>query len=383
MAKYRGGVIGIGWMGLLSDLGRRVGDWKAEDIDRLTPDLDPHVQFHLYDHPGRETKAQTFAEALSDRPEVDLVAGSDRVAKRREIFGERYGIEALYEDAEEMLRKEKLDIVAIPTNVRGRADLTCLAVECGAKGIFTEKPLTHTLEEADRMVKACTDANVPFTCGVVTTSHPSFATAKELLKSGAIGEVLSMEGVVLAQHSNWSYFVDSEPAWVTGIGDKPRREEGMPGAWTGPSWQAGSDEFLGQGMMVADDGQVVHFSYDAWSLPPGAANLRITGTEGELAFYRPAGWRLRQVIDVPGGRRDMVEMPWPGAQAVSYGAHYALADVIDTIEGRLDEPKSSVRRIAMAMEVEIALKQSSARGGVRVDLPLEDRSLGLNYRWFR
>ena len=68
---------------------------------------------------------------------------------------------------------------------------------------------------------------------------------------------------------------------------------------------------------------------------------------------------------------------------MSYGAHYALADVIDTIEGRLDEPKSSVRRIAMAMEVEIALKQSSARGGVRVDLPLEDRSLGLNYRWFR
>ena len=374
MAKYRGEVIGIGWMGLLGDLGPRVGVWKAEDIDRVTPDLDPHLQFHLYDHPGSETNVYSFAEALSDRPEVDLVAGSDRVAKRREIFGERYGIDALYEDAEEMLRKEKLDIVAIPTNVRGRADLACLAVEYGAKGIFTEKPLTHTLEEADRVVKACTDANVPFSCGVVTTSHPSFATAKELLKSGAIGEVLSMEGVVLAQHSNWSYFVDSEPAWVVGIGDKPRREP--------PHGEAGSDEFLGQGMMVTDDGLVVHFPYDEWIKPPGAVNLRITGTEGELAFYRPTGWRLRQVIDAP-GRRQMVEIPWPGPQIVSYGAHYGLADVMDTIEGRLDEPKSSVQRVARAMEVEIGLKQSSARGGVRVDLPLEDRSLGLNYRAFR
>ena len=173
MAKYRGGIIGIGWMGLLGDLGCRVGVWKAEDIDRLTPDLDPHVEFHLYDHPGSETKAHSFAEALSDRPEVDLVAGSDRVPKRREIFGERYGVEALYEDAEEMLRKEKLDIVAIATNVRGRADLACLAVECGAKGIFTEKPMCHTLEEADRMVKACTDANVPFSFGHVTSGSGS------------------------------------------------------------------------------------------------------------------------------------------------------------------------------------------------------------------
>jgi len=32
---------------------------------------------------------------------------------------------------------------------------------------------------------------------------------------------------------------------------------------------------------------------------------------------------------------------------------------------------------------EIALKQSSAQGGMRVDLPLKDRSLGLHYDWFR
>ena len=379
MPKYRGGIIGLGWTGMLYDLprldpGEIVRSWKGEDIDRPTPDLDPHVEFHLFDHPGTENKAITYAEALWDRPEVDLVAGCDRVPKRLELFTECYGVEAVYTDAEEMLRKEKLDIVAIPSNVKGRVDMACLAVKYGAKGIFTEKPLAHTLEEADRVVKACSEAGVPFSCGIVTTSHPSFATAKELLKTGAIGEVLSMEGVVLAQHSNWSYFVDSEPAWVIGIGDKPRREP--------PHGEAGSDEFLGQGMMVTDDGQVVHFPYDEWIKPPGAVNLRITGTEGELAFYRPAGWRLQQVIDAP-GRRQMVEMPWPGPQAVSFGAHYALADVIDTIEGRLDEPKSSVRRVARAMEVEIGLKQSSARGGVRVDLPLEDRSLGLNYRAFR
>jgi hypothetical protein len=62
---------------------------------------------------------------------------------------------------------------------------------------------------------------------------------------------------------------------------------------------------------------------------------------------------------------------------------YALDDILACLEGRLDEPKNSARRVAVALEVEIALKVSSARGGVRVDLPLEDRSLGLSYSSFR
>ena len=61
----------------------------------------------------------------------------------------------------------------------------------------------------------------------------------------------------------------------------------------------------------------------------------------------------------------------------------ALNDVIDCMEGRLVEPKNSGRRVAVALEVEVALKQSSAAGGQRVDLPLADRSLGLNYDWYR
>ena len=36
-----------------------------------------------------------------------------------------------------------------------------------------------------------------------------------------------------------------------------------------------------------------------------------------------------------------------------------------------------------ANDDEIALKQSSAAGGIKVTLPLKDRSLGLHYDWFR
>ena len=165
------------------------------------------------------------------------------------MFGERYGIEALYTDALEMYEKENLDILAIATNTRGRSFLTVKAVEAGVKGIFVDKPMTFTLKEADDMVNACAKAGVPLVGGATTTSHPSFGKAKELITGGAIGDVRSIEARVplLSQHQDWCYFVDSELDWVSGIGDKPRRERG-------------SSEFMGQGIIVAKDGTVVPHS---------------------------------------------------------------------------------------------------------------------------
>jgi hypothetical protein len=66
-----------------------------------------------------------------------------------------------------------------------------------------------------------------------------------------------------------------------------------------------------------------------------------------------------------------------------YHSVYTIDDVVACMDGRLDEPKNSGRRVAMALEVEVAMKESSRRGGARVELPLADRSLGLNYDWFR
>ena len=385
MAKYRGGIIGLGWTGLLYDLAERhygpeglsdrygeTGErlYEVDDIDRPTPDLDVHRRFYHHDHPGWESLANSFAEAMWDRPDVDLVAGAEQDEKRLKVFGERYGIAGLYTDAVEMLRVERLDIVGIATNVTGRADLTCTAVEHGAKGIFTQKPMAHTLEEADRMVKACADASVPLNAGMASI-HPSFSRAKELVKSGAIGDVLSIEaGLPDSQRQMWSYFLDSAPSWVIGFGDQERRE-------------TGSDEFRGQGMMATVEGQVVHFRV-------GAPLLRISGTSGEIVFRtHPNEWVLWQDIDTPTPPyppylRGRVQMPWPDPQIVrGSGAAYSLADVIDCLEGRADGPRNSGRSMARALEVEVALKQSSAQGGVRVAIPLEDRSLGLNYDWYR
>ena len=127
MAKYRAGVIGLGWMGMLYDMAERIGDFfNIDDIDRPTPELEVHRRIYHHVHPGKEGLPTSYAEALWDRPEVDLVAAADRDEKRLKAFEERYGISALYTDAIEMLRTEKLDIVAVATNVKGAVRLDLL-----------------------------------------------------------------------------------------------------------------------------------------------------------------------------------------------------------------------------------------------------------------
>ena len=84
--KYRAGVVGLGWTGVLYDVAKRDGShrqgphwdpaYKVEDTKRITPEVDVHRGFHHHDHPGNEGLPSSYAEALWDRPEVELVAGA-------------------------------------------------------------------------------------------------------------------------------------------------------------------------------------------------------------------------------------------------------------------------------------------------------------------
>jgi len=77
-----------------------------------------------------------------------------------------------------------------------------------------------------------------------------------------------------SQHHNWAYFLKSPVAWVVGTVDKVEAQE------------SGSTESVGEGMVVAHDGAVVHFR-------TVAPMVRITGGSGEVhhGSHMP-GWRL-------------------------------------------------------------------------------------------
>ena len=76
------------------------------------------------------------------------------VEEKAEATRARYKAERHYTDYQQMIRQEKPDIVCIATRPATRAEITIFAAENGVKGIYAEKPLCCSMEEADAMVEA-------------------------------------------------------------------------------------------------------------------------------------------------------------------------------------------------------------------------------------
>lgn len=174
MLRYRAGIVGLGWTGWLYDVAKRppttlglsgtptgMPPVSSSAIDCASKTAMNRLTTNPTAHPGKEGLTSTYAGAFLAHPQTELLAGCETNAERLEAFGKRYGVTALYTDYREMLEKERLDFVAVATRTDIRPDVTCRAVACGAKGIMTEKPMAHTLAEADRMVEACAQAGVP------------------------------------------------------------------------------------------------------------------------------------------------------------------------------------------------------------------------------
>lgn len=97
--------------------------------------------------------AKRHAELLSGViPEAKLVAVCDIDAKKAQTFGEQYGV-AWYTDMSEMMTQAEPDVVSVLTP-SGMHCKHVLELAPFGKHIVVEKPMSLTLEDADKMISA-------------------------------------------------------------------------------------------------------------------------------------------------------------------------------------------------------------------------------------
>ena len=92
---------------------------------------------------------------------VELVAVYNRTRSKAEAVAARFGVPAVYDDAETMLDSEKLDFVDIITDVDTHARFTLMAAERGIP-VICQKPMAPDLATAEKMVATCRERGVPF-----------------------------------------------------------------------------------------------------------------------------------------------------------------------------------------------------------------------------
>ena len=94
-------------------------------------------------------------------PGVHVAALYNRTRPKAEALAREFRVPAVYDDAEEMIRREKPDAVDIITDVDTHPRFVRMAAEHRVP-VICQKPMAPSLAEAEGMVAACRSAGVPF-----------------------------------------------------------------------------------------------------------------------------------------------------------------------------------------------------------------------------
>ena len=143
-------------------------------------------------------KPCTHAGGFSALSNAKMVAGCDINRSRLNSFGIHWGVNRLYEDYHEMLRREKLDVVCIAAWTNLHAAMVMDAARCGAKAIFCEKPIALNPDDAKKMVRLCKSKNIPLIINHERRWDSYYQKAHQIIKTGKIGEVRTIIGNALS-----------------------------------------------------------------------------------------------------------------------------------------------------------------------------------------
>jgi predicted dehydrogenase len=143
----------------------------------------------------------------------------------------------IYKHHQELLEKEKPEIVIIATPDHWHALQTIDAVKAGAH-VFVEKPTGHTVNESRAMLKAARESGRVVQVGLHRRIGPHHVNAMKFLKSGAVGEVGMVRLFVTGGGGAERPSPNSEPPenmdWNLWCGPAPMRPFNAklhPGGW--------------------------------------------------------------------------------------------------------------------------------------------------------
>jgi len=159
------------------------------------------------------------------QPDVSIVAVSETYQPRMEagvaLIG---GSVARYPDFRKLLDDKSVDAVVVATPDHWHALMTMLACAAG-KDVYVEKPLTLFQREGQWMQQVAKHYRRVVQVGVQNRSAPNFRRARELVRGGRIGQVVSAQD---------NYYRNLMP----GLGNPPDQDPPQEldwEMWLGPS----------------------------------------------------------------------------------------------------------------------------------------------------
>ncbi|MBV9082101.1 MAG: Gfo/Idh/MocA family oxidoreductase, partial [Acidobacteriaceae bacterium] len=118
-----------------------------------------------------------------------LIAACDVYEPRRdEIRARTSDTATVHNDHRELLDNKDVDAVIIASPDHWHVQMACDALAAG-KDVYLEKPVTHTIDEAEPLIRAVRNSSRILQCGMQQRSWIHFQSAVDLIQGGNIGRV--------------------------------------------------------------------------------------------------------------------------------------------------------------------------------------------------
>jgi len=150
--------------------------------------------------------ADFHARAIADIPNAKLIGCCDKIQDRAKNLADKYDAKA-FENYEQMLKSEEVDIVTIATPSGFHMEPTIAAAEAG-KHVICEKPLDVTLERIDAMIEAHNNSGTRLGGIFPYRFNDSQTVLREAINSGRFG-VITYAGIYIPWWRTDEYYKDS------------------------------------------------------------------------------------------------------------------------------------------------------------------------------
>lgn len=130
--------------------------------------------------------------AFSELENSEIIAVMSRTPARAKAFAEKYGIERWYSDAQNLVTDPDVDAVYIATPPSTHSTYAVMALNAG-KAVYVEKPLAINYDECLRINRVAAAQHQACFVAYYRRYLPYFNKVKELVNSGIIGKILTVQ----------------------------------------------------------------------------------------------------------------------------------------------------------------------------------------------
>lgn len=155
--------------------------------------------------------AAAHLPALRCVPDFEVRAVTASTAQTSRQAAEKYGIPASCASATELVRRPEVDLVVVTVKVPQHREMVTAALDAG-KAVLCEWPLGNGLTEAEHLATQAAERGGGGFVGLQARGAPAVRHVAELVRDGAIGEVLSTS--MLGSGDRWGPTTDAEGMYL-------------------------------------------------------------------------------------------------------------------------------------------------------------------------